>query len=393
MVKTAAPLGILGDGQLALMLGEAAEAQGYDFRAFGEDSQSSFANRFPNKFVLGSNKNADDLLRFAQGCSAITLENEFFSLESLEKLEKNSRVPVVPSPASYQFFESKVSQRTLYDSLSIPGPRWTKIDSDSPDEALTQIESLFQYPFVLKKSAGGYDGYGVAMIRSRAEFFEAFKKFKLSPNQKLLVEEKISLVREFAQGALFDGAGGSNFLPLVETIQRNGICELVLSRSNLNPEVLKSVKSTITGYLDRISKKGLKGLFNFEFFLDDQNRVYINEGAPRPHNSQHLSLNASPHSQFELLTSFCMTGALPLHPHQTLSSLAGVMINLLGKSSGTHYSLKLPELPLNLKIFPKMYLKKECRPGRKMGHLNLIDPEEKLNLLELGEQVLKEYQL
>ena len=393
MSKTAAPLGILGDGQLALMLGESALAQGFDFFAFGDDSNSSFATRFPNNFIRGSKNDPIALQSFSDRCSVLTLENEFYSLESLRNLELNSHQTIIPPSSSYQFFENKRSQRKLYDSLSIPGAKTVEITSADPDKVLTQIEAQLQYPFVLKKSFGAYDGNGVAIIESPAQFKSSLQAFGLERGQILFAEEKINIQREFAQGALFDGNGGSNFLPLVETIQKNGICELVLSKSNLDPSLLVIVQTSILDYLDRISKAGLQGLFNFEFFLDTKNQVLINEGAPRPHNSQHLSLDASPLSQFDLLTSFCMNRKLPLPAGEKVSSQAGVMINLLGKSKGTPYELNLPPLPKELVIKSKLYLKKECLPGRKMGHLNLIDPSGKLDLIQIGERVLKEYQL
>ncbi len=393
MSKTAAPLGILGDGQLALMLAESATRQGFDFLSYGDDPTSSFASRFPENFVQGSRDDLNKLRDFAGRCSVITLENEFYPVKSLEIIENDTGIPVVPNPASYRFFESKLAQRSLYESLSIPGPRTVEIKDTDSDKVLTQIEAEFSYPFVLKKSVGGYDGYGVAIIASRARFLDALEKFGLQKGSPLFIEEKVSIAREFAQGALFDGKGGANFLPLVETIQRNGICELVLSRSTLEPILLKQVETTILDFLSRIAEKGLKGLFNFEFFLDQNNRVLINEGAPRPHNSQHLSMDASPLSQFDLLTYFCVNDELPLPAGNTLLSKPGVMINLLGKSSGQNYILSLPEFPEGLESKPKLYLKKECRPGRKMGHLNLVDPDGKLDLIQIGEKTLKEYHL
>ena len=391
MKKTAAPLGIIGDGQLALLLGEAARAQDVDFLAFGADLDSPFARTFPTQYVFDQQGDTSSLTDFAKRCSVLTLENEFNSAETLVEVEKQSGTEIVPSPESYAHFENKIAQRRFYDSLEISGPRWA-VGHSSPDQILTQLSETFSYPLFLKASQGGYDGYGVRLVASPSEAGAALLDFKHAAGRVILIEEKVSLKCELAQGALFDGKGNVVMLPLVETVQKNGICELVLSRPRLEPSILAQAKKEIETTLTKISGSGIIGLYSFEFFLTDDLKVLINEGAPRPHNSQHLSVNASPFSQFDLLVTFLATKRLPLTP-SPISSEPGVMLNLLGKSSGVDHQLTLPALPEGLKAFPKLYQKKECRIGRKMGHLNLVDASGTLNLVEIGEYVLKEYQL
>ena len=236
------------------------------------------------------------------------------------------------------------------------------------------------------------------MANSPEELRSALSLFGFNQGKSILVEEKVDLVAELAQGVLFDGNGNSIFLPLVETIQRNGICELVLTRPRLSAEILSWVSKQIKSALDALAKSGLKGLFSFEFFLTRDGRLLINEGAPRPHNSQHVTLDASDDSQFSLLMTYASSRNLPtLHGMDSsgneVSVLPAAMINLLGKTTGVQYQLVLPELPASLRVHPKLYLKKECRPGRKMGHLNLVDPSDSLDLVALGQKILKEYQL
>ena len=378
-------VGILGDGQLALMLGEAAEAQRIEFLAFGEDAESPFAVRFPSRFVKGSPRDSVALIEFAKKCSVLTLENEFLACDTLRILEKQTGVAILPDSQSYAQFESKISQRTFYQTLGIDGPRWT-----------TRRDSI-EPPCVVKANQGGYDGYGVRFVKNQAELDSALESFGLSEGKSILVEERVEIAGEFAQGALMDGKGNAIFLPLVETVQKNGICELVLTRPRLNESQLKWVSTKVKAALDLIVKSGIKGLFNFEFFLTRDGRVLINEGAPRPHNSQHVTLDASDDSQFSILMNFANSGKLPVLEGNTsgnqIEALPAAMINLLGQTSGPKYSLELPVLPSVLRIYPKLYLKKECRPGRKMGHLNLVDPSDSLNLVEFGEKILREYKL
>jgi phosphoribosylaminoimidazole carboxylase (NCAIR synthetase) len=167
---------------------------------------------------------------------------------------------------------------------------------------------------------------------------------------------------------------------------------LVLSEPTLSLEELEFVRTQIEATLDVIAKSKIIGLYSFEFFYTDKKEILINEGAPRPHNSQHLSIDASPISQFDLLIQFLAKDALP-EISSPISSKPGVMINLLGKSVGQNYKLALPKLPAGISAHPKLYLKKESKIGRKMGHLNLIVETGEHDLVELGETFLKEYTL
>jgi 5-(carboxyamino)imidazole ribonucleotide synthase len=382
-----APIGILGDGQLALMLGEAATTQGIDFLGFGLDAHSSFAARFPERFVCGEVTNKSQFNEFARSCSALTLENEFIPAELLKNVETETQCRVVPSPSSYQHFASKISQRQFYEKLGIAGPVWAILEAPA--------QCPLPFPVVVKASEGGYDGYGVKIVRTAEEFSLATQQFGIAEGKRILVEEKIEIEKELAQGILLDGKGNFILLPLVETVQRQGICEMVLARPTLAPAKLAKASTAIHEILKKIAQSGLNGLFNFEFFLALDGRVLMNEGAPRPHNSQHLTLDASPISQFTLLMDYLAHDELNSHyvNREPVPIVPGVMINLLGQSQGEMYSLKLPPLPEGIEAHPKLYLKKESRPGRKMGHLNLIDRQEKFKLIELADRVLKEYQL
>ncbi len=380
-MKTDLPIGILGDGQLALMLGEAAESQGIDFLGFGADPDSSFAVRYPNRFTQGSLTDRTALNEFARRCSVLTLENEFIPEPLLRSVVADAGVPIVPDPDSYRYFQDKISQRIFFEEHDIPGPKWLKLENSRPP---------FTFPFVVKAAQGGYDGYGVRIVANETEFQEALLQFRFAEGREILIEEKVAIVREFAQGVLLDGRGNVVFLPLVETIQRNGTCELALSRSTLPSDEVSKIANLVKSSLQKLAKTRLQGLFNFEFFYTQSGSVLINEGAPRPHNSQHLTIDASSISQFGLLMKYLAEGKLQT---REIEAAPSVMINLLGKSKGSVYSLTLPAIPEGIQVFPKLYLKKECRPGRKMGHLNLVDPSGKNDLLEIGEKILKEYQL
>ena len=346
---------------------------------------------FLKTFNWEAPKKKSDLIAFAKQCSVVTLENEFLPSELLDSVQVESGTQIVPNIPSYQKFENKIAQRNFYRKLNIASPKWA-VAPETSHQILTELKANFSYPVVLKASQGGYDGYGVRIVSSPDELEPALLDLRHSKKNPILIEEKVSIKKEFAQAALFDGQGKMILLPLVETVQRNGICELVLSKPTLPENELSFVKAKVLEALHLISKSEITGLFSFEFFYTNQNQVYINEGAPRPHNSQHLSMNACEQSQFDLLISFLASGDLP-KVESPLPALPGVMINLLGQSNQSDYALRLPAVPTGIEVFPKLYMKKESRIGRKMGHLNLIDRTGKADLVALGEKILKEYQL
>jgi phosphoribosylaminoimidazole carboxylase PurK protein len=398
-------IGILGDGQLSLMLREAAEAQGIDFKVFADaDVESVLRNSGETQ------QKKSTLMDQFSSCSVITLENEFHTSKQLNDLSQWIGVPVVPSPEHYQNFEGKIAQRKFYQQLGIPSPKYWIIETSEALEQWSKTEK--HYPVIVKASVGGYDGYGVRVATQESEVTKAFQDFK-----KIVIEEKINLLAEFAQGAIFDGKGRYLPLPLVETVQVNGICEYVLSepRMGRSSADFKKIEQSIQNALRKIAESKIEGLFNFEFFAtQDANqeiKILINEGAPRPHNSQHLTLDAvddsiqKPASQFSLWMKYLQTRSLEnltdhlFDPKQSDSAITlkpAVMINLLGQANTDDYRLTLPTVPNTVTAYPKLYGKKQCRIGRKMGHLNLVANSMTMKseeLLSIAERIRKGYQL
>ncbi|MBS1959249.1 MAG: ATP-grasp domain-containing protein [Bdellovibrionales bacterium] len=375
MISSSTSIGILGDGQLAMMLGESAERRKIPFIGFGKDKDSSFARRFPKNFEL----------EIKGQCKSFTLENEFFSSEALAAFQARWHTPICPKPQDYKHFENKIAQRSFYKSLGVPSPQWCV------------YPKTLEYPQILKTSQGGYDGYGVRFVSTAAELAPALEALGHSKGRAILVEEKVKIHKELAQGVLLDGQGGVVYLPLVESIQQNGICILTLSQPTLPDAELRDAQSQAKAILDKIAKSGIAGLYHFEFFYTTEGRLVMNEGAPRPHNSTHLTLDASDWSQFDLLVEFLNRGMLPLPSGTQIEATPSIMVNLLGKTSGTEYALKLPKIEDGIEIYPKLYLKKENRPGRKMGHVNLVDrratPLSANEFLALGHKIFKEYEL
>jgi 5-(carboxyamino)imidazole ribonucleotide synthase len=369
-------IGIIGDGQLALMLAESLHRRGIGFKCLKQSENSPMERTFPTECT-------SDPELFRKLCDVFTLENEFLKVSELQELlgEKSDRL--FPRLESYSHFADKVSQRKLYESLGLLSPKWMEI---SHQEQTSEVLRNFSFPFMVKASAGGYDGKGIRVVRTDAEFAQVQKDFGLENGKTLLVEEMVKIKREVAQGFLRNNEGNVTFLPLVDTIQENGICNFVFYPAQVSEAVAQQVESMLT----KLSNHPLIGIFNFEFFVGDKDQVYINEGAPRPHNSQHLTINASLLSQFDLLGLYLL-GATDVP--QKIRTKNSAMINILGQSSGSSYELKLPEIKEEVEIFPKLYAKEKSSPGRKMGHVNIVDRFGEHNLGPIARKIFEEYKL
>lgn len=319
---------------------------------------------------------------FARTADVFTLENEWLTAHELKRILAEKIEFLFPQLESYEVLSNKIKQRELFDRLSLPSPRWMAIRGM---EDLEELKSSFDFPYILKVSRGGYDGKGVRLIKNQIDLESALNDFDFYDGNVLLVEEKIELLREVSQGFI-QNHQQSSLLPLVETYQRNGICQHVFYPSEASEKEALDIRQI----LKRLMLYPLIGLFNIEFFIDTDQKVYINEIAPRPHNSQHLTINASSLSQFDLLALYLIDH--PMIPPQ-VETFPSAMVNILGRSSSEHYKLTLPMINQNVSITTKLYEKKDSQPGRKMGHVNLVDPNGSVDLKVLALTLFKDYHI
>lgn len=358
-------IGLFGDGQLALMLAEVLTKKNMTFLCLLQSENSPMERIFPESVTR-------DVKNFVAECDVFTLENEFVKSGELANILGAKKDKLFPELSSYRHFSDKISQRTLFRELGLPSPKWEVMDAVTGS-------STIPFPLIAKASSGGYDGKGVRVVKNSDDLKKVAADFGLP----LLLEEKVKLKTEVAQGFVKTNDGKVALLPLVETLQQDGICHLVQYPAKVSEKVRTAVEEAIT----RLSSN-LVGIFSFEFFVDEHDQVTINEGAPRPHNSQHLTIDASSASQFELLAE-----ALAGMPFSKVVTHPSLMVNILGQTNGTDVPLILPELPKGVKVVPKLYGKAKCSPGRKMGHVNLVDESGQHDLKSLGEKILREYRL
>ena len=355
--KTAV-LGILGGGQLAKMLSLAAYRMGLNVAIIDKEKSTPAGDMTQYEFSHGW-ENRDDLDKFIQICDFATLENEFIDPEIIRYVE--SQIPVYPSSASIAAIEDKFVQKTTFENAGLPVPKFAAVDNV---ESAIAFGKKFGFPFLLKTRLLGYDGYGNFTVNNEGEVSVAFDKFAGKP---LMAEEFIPFKKELAVMVTRGAEGEEAVYPCVETIQQNHICHTVIAPAPIEEAIRHQAQYVATRCVKSIN--GI-GIFGVELFLTRNNRILINEIAPRPHNSGHYTIEACITSQYEN----CIRSILKLPLGSTeMVRPAAVMINLLGGRSegpGTPADitgiLKYPMAKLHL------YNKKSCRKGRKMGHITVL---------------------
>lgn len=354
-------IGILGGGQLARMIMEESYKFGFEFRILSNEKESP-AGQLTKFECIGDWNDKNCLSAFAEKCDVITLENEFIDYQSLEFIE-NTGKEVIPSSSIIKLIQDKLIQKKTLQSYEIPVAEFTEVKSKSDIEEFIRI---FGYPVVLKSRTMGYDGKGNYTISNKDDIDNAFKL--LSERGKLMCERFVNFDREIATQVLRSKSGEIRVYPVVETIQKNHICNLVIA----SKEKFDSIKSRVGVIAAKIvSDLNYTGVIGIEMFLKGE-EILVNELAPRVHNSGHYTIEACITSQFENHIRAILdlpTGSTEMIPENS------VMINILGEKK-QKACLKGADKILNHKnVFLHVYGKKESREGRKMGHITVNGDE------------------
>lgn len=376
-------VGIFGGGQLAQMLTKAGEDLGLQVRVQcskpGEPAGLVSADA-----QYGDLSNADFLKGFLQDLDLVTFESEFVPVEILHSgfrnLVKGSGPRVFPDLAIVDRLRNKIRQKELLTSLGLPTSDYIAFSSPSEPSALESwmqkfVEETwqkFQGACVYKWAELGYDGYGTGLVRTQQEA-NAFVADSVAKGRPLFCERRIDFQREVSQVAVRGVNGALSFYPLVQSVQRRGICHHVLG-----PATNLGVSRSVEVQAQEIARKIMEtidyvGILAVEMFLDFDGSLFVNELAPRVHNTGHFTQNAGCTSQFE---NHWRAG-LGIELGPTSCSRPFGMLNLLGTSSHQAYFRKPPldqgpELELRRNEFMHWYGKSEWRAGRKLGHVNLI---------------------
>jgi 5-(carboxyamino)imidazole ribonucleotide synthase len=352
-------VGVIGGGQLARMMIEPALALGLEIKVFAESHGSSAAQAATQ---VGDYTQLKQVREFANTVDVITFDHEHVPLIILETLEEEG-FSIQPSPKALGFAQNKLHMRKRLTELGLPMPDWAEIRSA---QELDDFISEHGGVAILKTPIGGYDGKGVAVVRSSADaknWLDNLSDFGGS----LLAEEKVDFVRELAQLTARRPSGELKAWPLAQTVQKDGVCSEVLAPApgagTPTIEAAARIAETVAEGL------GVTGVLAVELFETSSGDLLINELAMRPHNSGHFSIEGSTTSQFEQHLRAVLD--LPLGSTESLAAHS-VMVNLLGVDDQNDF---VGAYPTAFKSHPSAKFHtygKAARKGRKMGHVTVI---------------------
>ena len=344
-------IGILGDGQLSMMMAQAYQEIGGKVFVFGV-SQDSPAGQVADRFFVGDSSNADDLLNFFNEVDVVTLENEFLDSQLLTNVSTKAKSDLLPDPARYGLIEDKLSENHFFQSLGADVGDFFEVKSEN---------DLIEVPGYLKLAKGGYDGVGTFRVDTKEQAVELFEQIKSSG--VVIFERAVDFKKELSVIAVA-GKNELIFYPVVETHQEQGTCRYVSYPAGISEAVEDQAKQDVTRIMQEL---GTRGLFAFEYFLTHDDRLILNESAPRPHNSGHITLDMANCSQFENHMR-AVAGLELIQPELVKES--GLMLNLLGTQDGPFDSDKVTSAVGDKDLSLMLYGKKQSRIKRKMGHIN-----------------------
>ncbi|MBD3864317.1 5-(carboxyamino)imidazole ribonucleotide synthase [Olleya marilimosa] len=366
-------LGILGGGQLGKML--LYNTRKFDIYTCILDNSDQAPSRMAcNEFTKGDLMDFDTVYNFGKQVNVLTIEIENVNVAALEKLE-NEGITVYPSSKTLRRIQNKATQKLFYQDHNLPTAPFSRFAYVSEIEDAIDNGGL-NLPFVWKAAQFGYDGNGVKIVRSIADL-------KDLPKGECIAEQLIPFKNELAVIVARSANGEMKTYPVVEMEfhpEANQV-EYVICPARISAEVAKKAQDIALKTSEAFNHVGLLAV---ELFQTEDDKILINEVAPRPHNSGHQTIEGSYTSQFEQHIRAIL--GLPLG--KTDNKVASVMVNLVGAEGYTgqvHYK-NIESIMAMDGVTPHIYGKKETRPFRKMGHVTIVD--EDLNIArQIAEKV------
>ncbi|MDB5199903.1 MAG: 5-(carboxyamino)imidazole ribonucleotide synthase [Chitinophagaceae bacterium] len=350
-------IGILGGGQLGRMLLQAAANYPVETFVMENDNECPAAH-LCNHFINGDIKNFDDVYNFGKELDAITIEIESVNEEALQRLEDEG-VLIYPNPSALSIIKNKILQKQFYKEYEIPTAEFAVTKS---------LDDIANYPgffpAIHKIAQGGYDGRGVISIKNKEDFIMGF-------DEPAVLERKINIDKEIA---IIVASNGIEMVvyPAIEMIFHPllNLLDYQLSPAELPEKTLWKMEAIATKVVKNLNSPGI---FAVEMFIDKDNNIWVNETAPRVHNSGHHTIEANYSSQFDMLWRIML--GYPLG--NTKHILPAAIVNIIGEENSTG-DANYPGLEHVLQmenVFVHIYGKKQTRPGRKMGHVTILSKE------------------
>ncbi len=355
-------IGILGGGQLGKMLLNTTYQ--WDLQTKVMDPSAEAPARIAcNHFVQGDLMDYQTVVDFGKEVDVLTIEIENINADALATLEQQG-VKVYPQAAVLKVIQNKCHQKQFYQKNKIPTASFQLFNSK--EELKDAVgRGLISFPFVWKSESMGYDGYGVQIVRSNQNL-EQIKEGACMAEELVAIEKELGII------VCRSPKGETRCYPCVEMEfhpEANQV-EYVLSPARISKDVAKKAEEIALAVSKAFQHVGLLAV---ELFLTKDGEIWVNEVAPRPHNSGHYSIEASYTSQFEQH----IRALLDLPLGNTANKVSGVTVNLVGKeghNGPVHYK-NIEHILAIEGVNPHIYGKKETRPFRKMGHITIVNKE------------------
>ena len=342
-------LGIIGGGQLGSMLSDAAKKLDIKTVVYADDIDAP-AQNFCNEFIQGEYSDKEKIKEFINKVDVITYEFENIPYETLDKI--NQLKPVLPKPSVNRLIQHRIAEKDFINKLNIRTTRYVLVEKKTDLETLNDF-----FPGILKTTTMGYDGKGQHPIKK----IEDLDNINIDFSKEYILEKLVKLQKEISVILTRFGNNNYEIYEPIENTHQNQILKYSEIPANINKKILDQSKDWATRIAEELK---YIGTLCVEFFIDRNENLYVNEIAPRVHNSGHLTINAYNISQFENhVRAVCSLEKISL---KKLSNAK--MINLIGNEIEPYRQ----KLKLNDQEFFFDYLKKEIKEKRKMGHITTL---------------------
>jgi 5-(carboxyamino)imidazole ribonucleotide synthase len=350
--------GILGGGQLGRMLLQA--GANYPVETFVmENDPECPAAHLCHHFTIGDITNFDDVYNFGKNLNVLTIEIESVNEDALEKLQSEG-VKIFPTPAALRIIKNKIEQKQFYKKNEIPTPAFVVTENLN---ALKSHEDFL--PAVHKIAMGGYDGRGVQIIKTKEDISKGF-------DAPAVLEKMVNIDKEIAIIIAINSKGEAALYPAVDMVfdPHLNLLDYQLSPATIPEKIFWKIEAIAMKVVKDLKSPGI---FAVEMFIDRNGDVFVNETAPRVHNSGHHTIEANYSSQFDMLWRVMLDYPLGNTKH----IMPAAIVNLLGTegSNGDAYYEGLNEVLKMDNVFVHIYGKKQTKPGRKMGHITILSKE------------------
>ncbi|MGG2025006.1 5-(carboxyamino)imidazole ribonucleotide synthase [Gottfriedia sp. S16(2024)] len=358
-------IGIIGGGQLGRMMALSAKEMGYKIAVL-DPTPNSPCGQVSDIEITAEYSNIEAIKQLAKVSDVITYEFENIDVNALEYLDEHSYLP--QGSELLKLTRNRLTEKTAIQNLGIKVAPFRLVENEEQfSEAVTKIG----LPAVLKTTTGGYDGKGQVVLRSEEDFVEALELVK---KQQCILEGWVPFEKELSIIVARNSNGEVNTFPIAENVHINQI----LHTSSVPANTSTLVIETAENYAKKVASSfHLVGVLAIELFVTEDEQVYINELAPRPHNTGHYTMEAVETSQFKQhIRAVCN---LPLGNTELLKPV--VMVNILGEHVEEVLNVMQNDSTLNVHL----YGKEESKKGRKMGHINIMAASTELAMQKVKE--------